>query len=1199
MALAIEQFVQGLEQSGLVSPRDLRAVRQKLLPDRQHDAQELARELVRQKLLTTYQVKEAFQGNAKDLILGNYTILDQIGQGGMGQVFKAQHRKMKRLVAIKLLPAAMTKDQAAINRFQREVEAAAKLRHPNIVAADDADEAAGRHFLVMEYVEGQDLSALVKKTGPLPIAKAINNVLQVARGLEFAHGEGVVHRDIKPANLLLDKKGVVKILDMGLARLESAAGVEDAELTGTGQIMGTVDYMAPEQALNTKHADQRADIYSLGITLWYLLTGRAAFGGDTVMEKLLAHREQPIPSLQAACPGATPDLEAVFTKMVAKKTDDRFQSMSEVVAELERFHSGPISAAQPAARDTAQPAARDTAQPAARDTAQPAARDTAQPAARDTAQPAARNSGSIHDDHDNEHRLGEFSGGAKASSAASGQPSGKPAAAMKRAPSTVLDATVTMAGQQIETDPKTEQSLIVPSAGSAWWKKGRIPGARPRLLVACAAGAIALLLVGVVIYREAIKAPLPAIAPFDAKQAEEFQEAWARRLGKEVEIENSLGMKLRLIPPGEFTMGSPQAEIDALVESTMDPNLQGWFRSEGPRHPVKLTQAFYLASCEVTQQQYQKLMGTNPSHFSLSGPGKDIVKGLEAGELPVEMVSWFDAVDFCNKLSEREQRLPYYARDGEAVTLLGGNGYRLPTEAEWEFACRAGTTTRWSFGDDEAGLAQHAWYHSNSGNRPHRIGELPASTYGLYDLYGNVWEWCWDWHGEYAIGAVSDPQGSAAGSCRVLRGGAFSNIASTVRSAPRDMIAPTSRASYSGFRVATNIDAKVKGLPAASDGPAPTKDNDPGEKSINPPESANAPFDTKQAVAHQEAWAKHLGIRVEIESSLGMKLRLIPPGEFTMGSPQAEIDALVQSTAEPQWQGWFRSEGPQHRVKLTQAFYLGSCEVTQRQYKELMGANPSHFSLGGEGNDAVKDLDTSQHAVDSVTWFDAIDFCNQLSELEKRSPYYKRDGEAVAILGGNGYRLPTEAEWEYACRAGTTTRWSFGDTERDLGQHAWFESNANGRTQRVGDLPANPFGLFDLYGNVWEWCWDWHGEYAAGATSDPSGSAAGALRILRGGAFNNSPSFVRSAYRDPIHPTIRFPNHGFRVARTIDAKREPSPTAATGRSTAPPDETDPDETRVEPPIPAIAPFDAKQPRPIKQPWQSIWARRSRFRTRWA
>ncbi len=222
--------------------------------------------------------------------------------------------------------------------------------HPNIVAAYDADEANGVHFLVMEYVEGQDLSALVKKNGPFPVDKAVNYILQAARGLEFAHGEGVVHRDIKPANLLLDKKGVVKILDMGLARIDSMGDVAaQAELTGTGAIMGTVDYMAPEQGLSTKHADARADIYSLGCSLHYLLIGKPVYDGETVAAKLLAHHNATDPrSLRAAERRARSSCKPIFAKMVAKKVEDRYQTMTEVIADLERcqaaLSSSPASA---------------------------------------------------------------------------------------------------------------------------------------------------------------------------------------------------------------------------------------------------------------------------------------------------------------------------------------------------------------------------------------------------------------------------------------------------------------------------------------------------------------------------------------------------------------------------------------------------------------------------------------------------------------------------------------------------------------------------------------------------------------------------------------------------------------------------------------------------------------------------------------
>ena len=338
MPLSLDQFAQQLIDSGLLAADDVTSVRARL---QTADAEHLARELVKQKKLTAYQAQQAYSGKARTLVLGNYVILDKLGQGGMGLVLKAEHRRMRRLVALKVLSPAVTKSKDAIARFHREVQAAARLEHPNIVIAYDADEANGTHFFVMQYVDGKDLSSVVKSKGPLQVEQAIQCVVQAARGLEYAHRRGVIHRDIKPANLLLDADGTVKILDMGLARIQGEAGA-NTELTGTGDIMGTIDYMAPEQALSTKSADARSDIYSLGISLWYLLVGRPAFEGESLMARMLAHRESPIPSLcdalgspGTAVPGLLQSLDAVFQKMVAKAPDQRYQSMTEVIAALE------------------------------------------------------------------------------------------------------------------------------------------------------------------------------------------------------------------------------------------------------------------------------------------------------------------------------------------------------------------------------------------------------------------------------------------------------------------------------------------------------------------------------------------------------------------------------------------------------------------------------------------------------------------------------------------------------------------------------------------------------------------------------------------------------------------------------------------------------------------------------------------------
>jgi serine/threonine protein kinase len=337
ISITVERFVQLLQDSGLLNAGEMDEVRL-ALP--QHSSTEsLAESLYRQGKLTKFQLTRVIQGKARSLFLGNYIVQDKIGQGGMGLVVKARHRVMQRLVAIKLLSTTTMKSTDAVRRFHREVEAAARLNHPNIVTAFDADQANGTHFLVMEYVDGCNLAHLVRNQGPLSIKRAIEFLLQAGRGLEYAHAHGIVHRDIKPGNLLIDRSGVVKILDLGLARQQNDDQASD--LTGSGQIMGTIDYMAPEQAVNTRSADYRSDIYSFGCTLWYLLTGHSVYDGDTALAKLLAHRDNPIPpllgtsvELSYANPRAV-IIDRILRKILAKNPDQRYQSMAEVLIALE------------------------------------------------------------------------------------------------------------------------------------------------------------------------------------------------------------------------------------------------------------------------------------------------------------------------------------------------------------------------------------------------------------------------------------------------------------------------------------------------------------------------------------------------------------------------------------------------------------------------------------------------------------------------------------------------------------------------------------------------------------------------------------------------------------------------------------------------------------------------------------------------
>ncbi len=494
-------------------------------------------------------------------------ILDFTGAGGMGQVFKAQHRRMKRIVALKLLTAAAVKNASNVMRFQREVEAAAKLTHSNIVTAYDAGVANGKNYLVMEYVEGSDLSAHVKKNGPIPVAKAVDYILQAARGLEFAHGEGVIHRDIKPANLLLDRKGIVKILDMGLARLDllECDVATRADLTGTGTVMGTIDYMAPEQARSPRHADARADIYSLGCSLYFLITGKATYDGESLTAKIVAHQIDPIPSLRDVKCEVPPQLDTVFKKMVAKKVEDRYQSITEVVADLEKCRDGLQSASVRDATAMRRSSQTQIGLATGQGPSQMNARWLIGTGAAGLLLVflgivvAVRNK-----DGKEVARIEVLDGNSFEVQSTSPHATATP----HSADPVTLPTTANVA-------PEPDSSLAAPS----------ISATDP--------------------------APPIANAPFDAKQARAHQDAWAKHLGSTAEKTNSIGMRMTLVPPGDFLMGSSDKQVEAALKAAAEIEVDGPTKdhiqtAERPQHQVIITRPFWMGTTEVTVAHFRK-----------------------------------------------------------------------------------------------------------------------------------------------------------------------------------------------------------------------------------------------------------------------------------------------------------------------------------------------------------------------------------------------------------------------------------------------------------------------------------------------------------------------------------------------------------------------------------------------------------------
>jgi serine/threonine protein kinase len=346
----VEEFLLVLEKSKLLRGEQFAEVRR--LAKASADAAVLAKSLAHQEIISRWQAAQLLAGRSA-FFLGKYKLIELLGRGGMGSVFLAEHTTMNRRVALKVVPRHVSSDRASLDRFFAEARAIAALDHPNIVQAYSVDCECDRHFIVMEYVDGLDLERMVEAEGPLDFARAADYIHQAADGLAHAHARSMVHCDIKPSNLLVNQQGVVKILDMGLARLKG----DDAEPAGRPEehALGTVDYLAPEQALGTSEFDHRADIYSLGCTLYYLLTGHPPFPEGTLPQRIVKHQTQEPRSILEERPDAPRELVAVCRKMMAKRPDERFQSAEEVSQTLALW--------QPPARPAQSPLPLKTARP--------------------------------------------------------------------------------------------------------------------------------------------------------------------------------------------------------------------------------------------------------------------------------------------------------------------------------------------------------------------------------------------------------------------------------------------------------------------------------------------------------------------------------------------------------------------------------------------------------------------------------------------------------------------------------------------------------------------------------------------------------------------------------------------------------------------------------------------------------------------
>jgi len=326
--LSVPEFIDLVKRSKLVDADRLDELLAKLEP-RPGDSPALGAKLVEAGLLTPWQCERLLAGRYKGFILGKYKLLGHLGTGGMSSVFLGEHLVMRHQVAIKVLPHNLVRQSSYLERFHQEARATALLSHPNMVRAFDVDAEGDTYYLVMEFVDGKDMKALVDRDGPLPYKVAADYARQAADGLSYAHGRGLIHRDIKPANLLVDTSGTVKILDLGLARF-SDESLASLTVDYDENMIGTVDYLAPEQALDSHNVDARADIYSLGCTLYFMLTGAPPFGDGTIPQRLMKHQKEEPLSIRRKRPDAPEELLTICNRMMAKTPAARYQTAAEV-----------------------------------------------------------------------------------------------------------------------------------------------------------------------------------------------------------------------------------------------------------------------------------------------------------------------------------------------------------------------------------------------------------------------------------------------------------------------------------------------------------------------------------------------------------------------------------------------------------------------------------------------------------------------------------------------------------------------------------------------------------------------------------------------------------------------------------------------------------------------------------------------------
>ena len=735
---------------------------------------------------------------------GRYEVRRELGKGQMGAVYLAFDVELDRLVALKVARVSASGSAKLLKRMEIEAKSAAKVDHPLICKVYDAGEIDGIRFIALQYIEGEDLKKYMKRLGrKREPDEAVRIILQILRALEAAHEQGVIHRDLKPENVMLNKKNEPVIMDFGLARKTIASS--DAGLT-QGMVVGTGYYMSPEQAQGKAEAiDHRTNLYSVGVILFEMLTGDWPFTGGLI-EVMGKKVVQEPPSVLALNPTLNPQLAAVCIKMIAKQRGDRYVNCAEAVAALEAVDLKAAVIPTPSIQIA------ESAPPIHVVEETPNFDFLKEASAVSAIRKSPANVGKKNSAVGTKKRsaqtssfgvfgtllawwkaltpmlrltmLGSAGIGLIALAVILFLPTKNgvlkievddPSLLVKFDGSTI---TVDNDNQPIKISQTANRTLeVVYNNGptvESFTKEIVLKKGDTRIVkVTLVDGAVAI--DGQRVVADASSRPKePETLQFDGKTAGEQREL-------------APGIKFRWCPEGTFFMGSPVVENGR--------------RNNEDLVQVTLTSGFWLGETEVTQAQWKSLMQTEPwQGKQLFKEGPEYAAGyIRHGDSGNGELLVGSASEFCRRLTEQERK---------AERLPVGWKYALPTEAQWEYSCRAGTATKYSFGDNDESLNDYAWWGAWAGDGnakteqyAHLVGLKLPNAWGLRDMHGNLWEWCEDWYGENLPGG-RDPSGALENWGRVYRGGCWADGATFCRSAYRGRNPPDFQAYFHGFRVA-------------------------------------------------------------------------------------------------------------------------------------------------------------------------------------------------------------------------------------------------------------------------------------------------------------------------------------------------------------------------------------------------------------